>query len=52
VLIVEVLSTGGIVGIIVGCAVVAVLWGAWTIWHKSRKNRKRTDEMALEGKPT
>jgi len=51
-LIVETLSTGGIVGIIAGCAVVAVIWGGWSAWHRSRKNRKRIDEMALEGKPT
>ena len=47
---IESLSTGGIVRIIVGLAVVVVIWGVVYIWLQRRKARQELEESGVEEK--
>jgi len=50
-LILDTLSTGGIAGIIVGAAVVGVIWGVIYVILQRKKNREQLNGTSLEGKP-
>lgn len=38
-------------GIIIGVAVVALIWGGVYVWRQKRKQRRRFEELGLQGKP-